>query len=184
VNARIQYDSTKTRQMWRGISSRSKNLKPAFVAIHTMLSRQTGLTFNKLGKGTGTYRGQTWKPFADQYTRKTDGVTVPAWGGVKRVQKRRGKDGKLRAGGKVKGRKRNSGQRITRQSMLMQDKGKLRTQSTLNRRITRMSLNITVAAGYAKDQQKQRAFLFVDHPRETVKMTKMVGTYITRGRVA
>ena len=35
--------------------------------------------------GSGVYRGESWPGFAPQYTRKTDGVTVPAWGGVPKV---------------------------------------------------------------------------------------------------
>jgi hypothetical protein len=43
---------------------------------------------------SGRWFGNVWPRHADQYTRKTDGVTVPAWGGVP----------KLHGRGKVKGR--------------------------------------------------------------------------------
>lgn len=61
----------------------------------------------------GVVRGRKQKGFADQYTRKTDGVTVPAWGGVK----------KLHSPGNVKGRKRPSGKRVKKTSILNQDTG-------------------------------------------------------------
>ena len=34
----------------------------------------------------GTYRGNRWPGLAIQYKRKTDGVVVPVWGGVKRLR--------------------------------------------------------------------------------------------------
>ncbi len=37
----------------------------------------------------GTYRGNRWAGLAFQYKRKTDGVVVPVWGGVKRLRKGR-----------------------------------------------------------------------------------------------
>jgi hypothetical protein len=68
----------------------------------------------------GIFRGVKWEGMKPQYTRKTDGVTVPAWGGVPRVAKGYGLK---RKGGNVKGRLRPSGQRVKQTSVMMQDTG-------------------------------------------------------------
>lgn len=48
---------------------------------------EIGLDWTLNAKATGgTVRGEQWDGFSDQYTRKTDGVTVPAWGGVPKVK--------------------------------------------------------------------------------------------------
>lgn len=60
----------------------------------------------------GKIAGRRFKGMAPQYVRE-DGTVVPAWGGVERV------DGK----GTVKGRKRPSGQRVTRYSVVNKDTG-------------------------------------------------------------
>ena len=49
---------------------------------------------------SGTFRGNVWPKLEPQYTRKTDGVVVPVWGGVKRV--RAGRVTQVRAGGRTR----------------------------------------------------------------------------------
>lgn len=73
----------------------------------------------EMGKGKATggrVRGRQQAGFADQYTRKTDGAVVPAWGDVRRLHGR----------GVVKGKKRPSGKRIRRTSIVNQDTGRFR----------------------------------------------------------
>jgi hypothetical protein len=106
--------------------------------------------FKALKKG-GTNRGVTWKPFAPQYTRKTDGAVVPAWGGTKKV----------RGAGRVKGRLRPSGTRITKGSALLQDTNTLRSRATLTIRQTRTSMEVgPQGVNYAAKQHARRPFLF------------------------
>lgn len=71
---------------------------------------------SKIRASGGTFRGQTWAPMKVQYTRRTDGVTVPAWGGV----------AKVRGGSRtVQGRRRPSGQRVRPTSIVNRDTGAL-----------------------------------------------------------
>lgn len=112
---------------------------------------QAQMMFVRLPRG-GTHRGEYWPPFAPQYTRKTDGVTVPAEGGVSRI------DGE----GVVKGRKRPSGQRIDATSNLMRDTGDLSRSAASVRSIRdrRRTLRITTPLDYAAPQQAMRPFMF------------------------
>lgn len=120
---------------------------------------EIGLEWGLNARAEGGYvRGQWWEGFADQYTRKTDGVTVPAWGGVPKVKlgyrvigrrlslgtmSDRGRGRATYRGlrqttpvlevelkgyrrGTVQGRLRPSGGRVTPQSILMVDRGRLR----------------------------------------------------------
>jgi len=111
-----------------------------------------GREWARFGKARGgVVRGQVWKGFADQYTRKTDGVVVPAEGGVQKVNIKRThigfnlaadpESGWLGRGtpitraeaagyqrGTVQGKKRPSGQRVESSSILNQDTGRLRNE--------------------------------------------------------
>lgn len=100
----------------------------------------------------GAYFGKRWAPMQDQYTRQTDGVTVPAWGGVTKLQ------GK----GKVKAKKRPSGQRVSKNSVLMQDTGAMRNSWLGSRpHIDENVLSIGLGAlEYTKHQEKRRRFAF------------------------
>jgi hypothetical protein len=71
-----------------------------FTEVQAYMRSRISKQFTESSQG-GLSRGVTWLYFADQYTRKTDGVTVPAWGGVPRL------DGK----GNVLGRKRHGAPR-------------------------------------------------------------------------
>ena len=110
---RMSLDIRKITVVFGKISQRSDNARPLLKAVAAFHLRQTTVTFQGEGKREGH---EAWKPFSDQYTRKTDGVTVPAWGGVP----------KLYGKGQVKGRKRPSGKRITPSSKLLQDTGTLK----------------------------------------------------------
>jgi hypothetical protein len=80
-------DATRETGAWLvEASERARDLRPVWATFRAYMARVTHDTFDALGKGGGTYRGVTWAPFADQYTRKTDGVVVPAWGGVPRLR--------------------------------------------------------------------------------------------------
>lgn len=111
----------------------------------------TQLMFSRLGRGEGIFRGERWEPFRPQYTRKTDGVEVPAWGGVPKV----------RGEGAVQGRKRPSGTRITPSSLLMQDIGRLVGQAASVHRIIRggQAVEISTPAEYARKQNEARTFM-------------------------
>ena len=64
---------------------RARDLRPYWPSVSGYMDGETVALFEHMGHDGGTYRGVTWPGFADQYTRKTDGVTVPAEGGVPRI---------------------------------------------------------------------------------------------------
>ncbi len=97
-----------------------KHPKRVMRRFHVYMVGQTGQMFRE-NKHGGTHRGVTWPWYTPQYTRKTDGVTVPAEGGVP----------KLHGGGNVKGRLRSSGgtsKRTTKQSNLLRLTGRLASE--------------------------------------------------------
>lgn len=58
----------------------------------------------------GRFRGNLWFPLKPQYTRKTDGVTVPVWGGVERAVLRGAEGSFVRLGSVTRA---NTGTRTT-----------------------------------------------------------------------
>ena len=112
---------------------------------------KTAMMFRRLAHG-GIYRGIRWPWFAPQYRRKTDGVLVPAEGGVPRL------DGK----GVVLGRLRGSGARVDSRSNLLRDTGHLRAAAATVARVHNhgKTLEIITPVKYAAIQQARRPFTF------------------------
>lgn len=139
-----------SRRMLR-IQGASKSPVELFKRIHAHQQAMSGLMFRNLKRG-GTYRGVYWPGLADQYTRKTDGVTVPAEGGVERL------DGR----GVVLGRLRPSGARVDAGSNLMRDTGRLSTAVATVKRIRNAgrTLELITPVEYAEAQNKRRPFTF------------------------
>jgi phage gpG-like protein len=106
-------DLSKVNEAFKQMVIKSEDGRTVLNAIALFHLRQVSRTFQMQGQRDGH---KAWKPFADQYTRITDGITVKAWGKVK----------KIRGKGMVKGRLRPSGKRITESSKLLQDTGHLR----------------------------------------------------------
>src|SRR3990167_8440320 len=138
----MKIDTRSVDETLKKVKGRTKDPKIPFTRIHremqVRVSGPAGI-FEQLRHG-GTYRGVMWKYFSPQYTRKTDGITVPAWGGVP----------KIRGNGLVKGRKRPSGARVKQGDAIMQDTGNLRARALSSVRITRFRLvmgnNLTYGA--------------------------------------
>jgi len=97
------------------------------------------ITFGLLSTGSMTFRQEAqWGAMPPQYVRVTDGVTVPQWGGVKRIRGEvfhfasviaTGKKLYMRAAevyGNVKGKLRGSGKRVQRGSIVGADTGDMR----------------------------------------------------------
>jgi len=97
----------------------------------------TRIEANKALATGGAFRGETWVRMKPQYTRKTDGVEVPAWGGVRRVRRGWKKSTKgpgrgksigqrmKKINGTVSGRRRPSGARVKITSIMNRDTGVL-----------------------------------------------------------
>lgn len=150
AETKIKVDDKAVLKMLDRVGDKMDSLRAPFREYAQYMRVQTDNTFEALRVG-GTFRGQTWRYFAPQYTRKTDGITVPVWGGVKKV----------RGGGLVKGRKRPSGQRIRQGDALIQDTGTLRSRAALVVRMEKYEARLGVPnVRYANDQQDMRPFLF------------------------
>ena len=142
------------------IQNDAADWRPAGKKIHQDMIVRTDSMFsaNRMG---GTHRGETWAYFADQYTRKTDGVVVPAWGGVQ----------KLRGRGKVKGRLRPSGSRVSFGDSVGQDIGHLRRAALISRRLTRNALIMGGNVEYGAAFNKHRRYAFFHLP-DDLKMIR------------
>ncbi len=190
----------------RGLRARLHNLKPAWNSLAVYSMGETAATFRALAHG-GTFRGVTWAPFKDQYTRKTDGVTVPAWGGVPRLHTvsttrhkiramELGTRRVLRTGDFVQGRRRGKGKRrVEFSSNLLRDTGAMAGRAGMEGKvkcrpvITTWSMEIRVHKGYAAAQQygrrtksgkevKGRPFLFWHTPTDAQKALEIIREHI------
>ena len=127
----------------------------------------------KFGSGAVVFRGEeVWPAAADQYTRKTDGATVPAWGGVQ----------KLNGKGTVKGRKRPSGAQVTSGSTMMADTARMRS-GFLTPRFLNNGFRIEfdgAAEGYGVYQNKRRHFAFFTSS-DVDKLIQRIRRMFTRG---
>ena len=146
----VEIRDEKLRKALGEIAEKPDGLRQPFEKFAQYMRVQTDKTFENLRLG-GRYRGVFWRYFAPQYTRKTDGVTVPAWGGVP----------KLRSRGNVKGRKRPSGQRVANGDAIVQDTMTLRSRAALVVRMGKYTARLgPQGVNYAAAQQKMRPFLF------------------------
>jgi len=148
---------------------KAKDPRIPFGRIHReMLVRISGPRglFDQLRQG-GTHRGVTWETFKAQYTRKADGVTVPAWGGVPKVRGR----------GAVKGRKRPSGRRVTQGASIMQDTMNLRRLALTGVTITSTRLTMGTPVNYAAAVSKHHPFAFFDVPDDVDMMVRTFVDY-------
>ena len=151
------------------IGNKPDALQPTFRRFAQYMRVQTDNTFEALRLG-GRFRGVLWKYFAPQYTRKTDGVTVPAWGGVPKV----------RGSGLVKGRKRPSGARVRQGDAIMQDTETMRGMAALVVRMDRYMARLGVqGVNYAAAQHKRRPFLFFVQA-DADELVGMLRLYLTR----
>lgn len=144
------------------------DVRPALQRFAQYMRVQTDRTFQALRRG-GDYRGVHWRYFAPQYTRKTDGVTVPAWGGVP----------KLRGQGLVLGRKRPSGARVKQGDAVVQDTMTLRGRAALVMGLTRNRLTLgPQGVRYAAAQQAKRPFLFFNFPADRDALAGMIRQHL------
>lgn len=183
----LQVDASAATIELRNVQAKAGDLHKFFTDFSAYMQSVTLRTFQRLGKG-GDFRGVHWNGFASQYTRKTDGVTVPAKGGVKRLRKgfsartrKSGRifysgvsqniatgqfEGKQATGGTVRGRLRNSGKRVTASSKLMQDTGQLRAAALNNVKIRDSLLVMDTRTKYAGYQNQLRPFAFFNLPTD------------------
>jgi hypothetical protein len=122
-----------------------------------------GMTYSRLDGGPASFMGTaTWVPSPAQYTRKTDGVRVPAFGGVPRVRRGTNRLGERmkRVSGNVSGRRRASGKRVARTSIMMADTGRMRREFTRRYTLANSGLSIALTTNveYAATQNRMRPF--------------------------
>lgn len=134
------------------------DLSKSFEEFHTEMVKRIDRTFDLAGGpgsaekgGYDPFRDIRWEPFAVQRERE-NGTAIPAWGDIARV------DG----GGKVKGRLRPSGKRVTKASRLNQDTGRFRQRAATGYvRISRASLTFGPDLNYATWVQEKRPAVIV-----------------------
>ena len=109
-----------------------------FRAFFSWWARLRGEAWSAVKASGGTFMGRRWPAMKAQYTRRTDGVTVPAWGGVPRIRAGSRKrtiapkrgigwgESMTSVRGVVSGRLRPSGRRVKQTSIMMQDTGSMR----------------------------------------------------------
>lgn len=149
-NQKIEVRDKALRRQLQRLAETPGGLRKPFTRFAQYMRVVTDDTFENLRRG-GTYRGVMWRYFAPQYTRKTDGVTVPAWGGVPR----------LYGSGTVLGRLRPSGARVAAGDAIMQDTMTMRSRAALVTRMDRYMARLGVqGVNYAPAQQAMRPFLF------------------------
>lgn len=148
---KITVDDKDARRAILHIKDTSETPIKLWKRVHAHQQSVSGLMFRHLKHG-GTHRGVSWAWYKAQYVRKTDGVTVPAEGGVDRL------DGT----GQVQGRLRPSGARIDAQSNLLRDTGLLANAVASVRRIREggRTLELITPVKYAGYQQARRPFTF------------------------
>jgi len=145
------------------------NLRTPLKQFGVYMIQRTKQTFIMLGKG-GTFRGVTWKPFANQYVRK-DGTVIPAWGGIEKVK------GK----GKVLGRLRPSKKRVTEQSELLRDTVQLYAAIPSGMIVDDEGLHIATSKEYGVYQQRTRPFLFFEVPKDINELRKFIIARLNHG---
>ena len=157
--------------------------RAVFKEFALYMRQVTDTTFIQNRHG-GSYRGVSWDYFAPQYTRKTDGVTVPAWGGVPKIKAgyskytKAGKERKKglgKTGGKnVLGRRRPSGARIQKGDSVMQDSGALRARAALTLALGENKIELgPQGVSYAGEQQALRPFLFFEVPKDSTRLLRI-----------
>lgn len=193
----FKIDSRRAAILLDELGDKVSDLTPAFTNFHAYMLRRTALMFVRLKKG-GQFRGETWEYFSPQYTRKTDGVTVPAWGGVPRLRsgysarKLRGGfvrgaysrldtgrlSGQQKTGGPIRGRLRHSGKRITPSASMMADTGRLRNAALTQVHIRRGAvLQMDTPIPYAEQLQRRRPFQFFEVPQDVDVLRRMILKY-------
>jgi len=169
--ARFTLEDKKLKQLLDTVEENlGGDVRPVFREFAQYMRTVTDNTFKRLRFG-GTYRGVSWDYFAPQYTRKTDGVTVPAWGGVSKVH----------GSGNVKGRKRASGARVKVGDSVVQDLGTLRANAALVLQMTKDRLILgNPNLSYAAEQAEMRPFLFFT-PKDAKELVNIALRRLQRG---
>lgn len=168
----ITLDTHEVRAALETLERRGGDVRVVWRRFLQYMRVQTALTFQALRTG-GVYRGVRWSYFAPQYTRKTDGVVVPAWGGVP----------KIRGTGLVLGRLRPSRTRVRQGDAILDDTSTLKGRATtyvpvLNKHELRFGTNL----GYARFQARRRPFLFFDVPRDKNVLLGMLRDHVFGGQ--
>jgi len=159
-----------TAKMLHDIGDRAKNVRPAWRLLQAYMMQEIGMMFRTMGSGQsgGKGRGTMWEGFANQYVRKTDGVVVPAWGGVQKVY----------GEGFVLGRKRPSGKRITKSSRLMQDTGKLTQAVAAKATISNRQMVLKTTTAYTEEQDRLRRFMYWWLPKDLNRAVDIFETHL------
>lgn len=166
----VHFDDSDWKRVRAQVNSRTTDWRPAARRIHAEMRVRVDSVFARNSQG-GSHRGITWDYFADQYTRKTDGAVVPAWGGVQ----------KLRGDGVVLGRLRPSGQRVSLGDAIGQDTVHLRRAAMLSRRLDKSRLVMGTPVVYAEYFSRLRPFAEFHLPTDLRMMRRIIIDHFENG---
>jgi|TARA_R110000824_G_scaffold190214_2_gene371644 hypothetical protein len=170
ANVDLHIDTAEVKKLFNDAEEAFSDARPIFRRFSVYMRQVTDNTFKHLRKG-GSYRGVDWDYFAPQYTRKSDGVTVPAWGGVPKVRGR----------GLVKGRKRPSGMRVQSGDSVVQDLGTLRARAALVTALKKNRLEMgPQGVAYAAAQDALRPFIFFSLPKDSEALYKIAMKHLDK----
>lgn len=129
----------------RALQGFQKPMRQWIVSVGLGIMRAWNITYQDLYNGSMPFRGEAqWGAIPPQYTRITDGVVVPPWGGVRRIRGEVYHSASVIATGQkiyaratevygnVKGRLRGSGKRVTPSSVVGADTGQMRRDFVSN----------------------------------------------------
>lgn len=166
--AELRLDDRRVRQLLKRVDAAAADVRPVWDLFHQYMRTRVAELFRRMAPQGGSWRGVTWAGHQPQYTRKTDGVEVPAWGGV----------AKLRGRGQVQGRLRPSGTRVTPASNILQDTGTLmaRAAASVFARTSDL-LRFGTTLQYATRQHEQRPFLFFALPDDADELGRLLSRW-------
>ena len=184
--AKLTVDDAEVKKLFKHVEETlGGDVRPIWREFAQFMRAQVDKAFKKGRHGGAIGRGGiSWSYFRPQYTRSSDGVTVPAWGGVPKVAagysayKVKGgktKSGKSRkTGGKnVRGRMRPSGARVKSGDSIMQDTGTMRARAALVQALKKNTLSLgPQGVTYAAAQNEARPFLFFE-PNDAKALIKI-----------
>ena len=204
---KITADLTRSLQVIASAETNISDLRPAWASVHHYMQNVILMQFDGMSGDIGdgkTLRGVRWKYFKDQYTRKSDNVTVPAWCGVERFvfsggyvslgkwigknrpNYRRTAKARKKEGGKVLGRLRTnraSNIRVKKGDSVNVQSGKMRSGILQKVRMTEYQIVMHSAGNQKKifHLNNLRPFQFFEIPKDIDEIKNIITKHLEKG---
>jgi len=135
--------------------------------VQTFMLSRIIKQFQALRSG-GEARGVHWDPLKTDWYSRSDGVTVPIYGGVRWMNNPRRK-----VKGKLRSKNPEGKKRYTMNSALMQSTGMMRAALISDMRLTELGVSLGTPVKYAAWQNALRPFMFISH-EEGAEIASMI----------